>query len=201
METIALKVESRDMSVKASTIRKKGKIPCVIYGGEHLEHVSTQINDVKHLIYTPEFKLADVDMGGKKLKCIVKDVQYHPTTDDILHIDFLALEDGRKVKVNVPVKFKGVSPGVKAGGKLMQTLRKVGVKVDPTNIIDELFIDISNLQLGASVRVKDIERSDNIEIMVNAATPVATVIVPRAVKSAAAEEEKAAKAKGAKAEK
>ncbi len=197
METIALKVEPRDTKVKAAVIRKEGRIPCVIYGGDHLEHVSTHINDVKHLIYTPAFKLADVDMGTKNLKCIIKDVQYHPITDNIVHIDFLAIEDGRKVKVEIPVKFRGVSPGVKAGGKLMQTLRKIKVKVDPVHIVDELFIDISELQLGAAVRVKDIDANENLEIMFNEATPVATVEVPRAVKSAAAEEEKAAAAAGA----
>ena len=74
----------------------------------------------------------------KKLKCIIKDVQYHPITDNILHIDFLAIENGRKVKVELPVKFKGVSPGVLGGGKLMQTLRKIKVKVDPSYMVDEL---------------------------------------------------------------
>jgi large subunit ribosomal protein L25 len=190
METVALKVESRDTKVKSARIRKEGKIPAVIYGGAHLEHISTKINDVKHLIYTPAFKLAEVDVDGKKLKCIVKDVQYHPLTDNIEHIDFLAIEEGRKVKVEIPVKFKGESPGVKSGGKLMQTLRKVKVKLDPANIISELFIDISELQLGAAVRVKDIELDeDKIEVMVNKATPVATVEIPRAIKSAAAAEE------------
>jgi len=197
METIALKVETRDVKVKAATIRKAGRIPAVIYGGEHLEHVSTHINEVKHLIYTPAFKLAEVDTGTKKLNCIVKDVQYHPTTDNIVHIDFLAIENGRKVKVEIPVKFKGESPGVRGGGKLMQTLRKVKVKVDPTNMVDELFIDISELELGAAVRIKDIEANDNLEILVNEATPVATVEVPRAVKSLAAEEEAEAAAAAA----
>ena len=145
METISVKVESRDVNVKASTIRKEGKIPAVVYGGDHLEHISTKINDIKHLIYTPAFKLADLDMGGKQLKCIVKAVQYHPLTDAIEHIDFLALEDGRKVKVEIPVKFRGVSPGVKGGGKLMQTLRKIKVKVDPKDIVDELFLSLIHI--------------------------------------------------------
>ena len=201
MKTISFKVESRDMAVKAATVRKNGRIPAVIYGGGNTQHVSTIIGDVKKLIYTPEFRLAEMDVDGKPVKCIVKDVQFHPTTDNVEHIDFLSLEDGRKVKVNIPVKFKGVSPGVKNGGKLMQSLRKVKVKVDPANLVDELYIDISELELGSAVRVKDIEADDNIEILVNAATPVASVIVPRAVKAAEAEQEVGAEgAEGAAAE-
>jgi large subunit ribosomal protein L25 len=196
METVSFKVEPRDVSVKASTVRKAGKIPAVIYGGDHLEHVSTSIKDVKHLIYTPAFKLAQLDVDGKNFKCIVKAIQYHPLTDNI---EFLAIEDGRKVKVEIPVKFRGVSPGVKAGGKLMQTLRKIKVKVDPKDIVDELFIDISELELGSAVRVKDIDANDKLEIMVSDATPVATVEVPRALKSATMEEEAAADAAAAEA--
>jgi len=188
MNTVSLNVESRDLTAKARTLRKAGKIPAVVYGGNNVEHITTTIGEVKHLIYTPDFKLAEMNVNGKNLKCIIKAIQFHPTMDTIEHIDFLAIEDGRKVKVEIPVRFKGESPGVKLGGKLMQSLRKVKVKLDPKDLVDELFVDISALELGDAIRVKDIEAADNLEIMVNPAIPIAVVEVPRAVKAEEAAE-------------
>jgi len=186
METVSVKCENRDATLKASSVRKENKIPAVLYGGDINESFSTTLNEVKGLIYTPDFKIAELDIDGTSRRAIVKSVQYHPVTDAIQHIDFLAIEDGRKVKVQVPVRFKGVSPGVKSGGKLLQSMRKVKIKVDPKNLVNELYIDISNLELGSSVKVKDIELNENIEVMVNENIPVAIVEVPRALKSAAA---------------
>ena len=191
MEIVSVQCEKRDASTKASVVRKEGKIPAVMYGGDINENFSTTLNEVKKLIYTPDFKIANINLDGKEQKCIVKSVQYHPLTDQIEHIDFLAIDEGRKVKVEIPVRFKGVSPGVKAGGKLLQSMRKVKIKVDPKHLVNELFIDISNLQLGSAVKVKDIDIDENIEIMVNKNIPVAVVEVPRALKSAAAQKEDA----------
>lgn len=200
MQTEVFKAEARDASVKAAEIRKQGRIPAVLYGPNVQEHFSVTHNDIKKLVYTPDFKVGQVELGGTSHKCIVKDVQYHPVTDQIRHIDFLVLKEGTKVKVELPVKFKGVSPGVKEGGTLMQSMRKVKVKLDPKDLVDELFIDISELTLGSAVRVKDIVISDNIELMVNEATPIASVEIPRALKSAQAaaegEGEAAAPAEG-----
>ena len=191
METYPFQVEARDSSVNAKQIRKSGKIPAVLYGPDINESFTVTHNEVKKLIFTPDFRIGEVEVGGGKHQCIVKDIQWHPVTDEIIHIDFLALKDGTKVKVEIPVKFKGVSPGIKSGGALVQTMRRVKVKLDPKDLIDELFIDISELELGDAVRVRDIELPDNIELMVNDAVPVATVEVPRALRSATAEEEAA----------
>lgn len=175
-------------------MRSEGKIPAILYGGPEQVAFSTTHNDVKAAVYTPDFKLTELDIDGKKYKSIVKSVQFHPVTDAIEHIDFLEIEDGRPVKVEIPVRFKGVSPGVKSGGKLIQSIRKIKVKADPVNLVDELFIDISQLELGFSVRIKDIQVPEGIEILMNPAIPVAIVEVPRALKSAAAKEETAAAA-------
>lgn len=196
MKTISFKGEKRDTNTKASKLRKEGRIPAVLYGGKVLEHFSVTQNDIKALIYTPDFKLGEVEIDGSKHRCIVKDVQYHPLKDTIEHMDFLAVEEGRKLNVDIPVRFKGVSPGVKNGGTLMQSLRRVTVKLDPANLVDELYIDISELELGDSVKVRDIEDADNIEFMVNTNIPVASVEVPRALKSAEAEAEAEAAAEG-----
>ncbi|MBT8190987.1 MAG: 50S ribosomal protein L25 [Saprospiraceae bacterium] len=191
METVSFKGLKRDLNQKAATLRKDGRIPAVLYGGEILEHFTTTLNDIKSLIYTPDFKLGEVEIDGAKHKCIVKSIQYHPVKDTIEHMDFLVIKEGRKVKVELPVRFKGESPGVKNGGKLMQSLRRVAVKLDPAHLVDELYIDISDLELGNAVKVKDIEENENIEFMVNTNIPVASVEVPRALKSADAEAEEA----------
>ncbi len=186
MEVIAFNAEKRDMAIKAKATRKQGKIPAVLYGTDVQEHFTVLHNDVKKLIFTPDFRVGEVTLDGGKHKCIVKDIQWHPVTDQIAHIDFLALKEGTKVKVEIPVKFKGVSPGVKEGGALMQTMRRVKVKVDPKNLVDELFVDISELKLGEAIRVRDMDVPEGIEVMVNEAVPIATVEIPRALKSAEA---------------
>jgi len=176
----------------AREARNQGLIPAVVYGGGEVAHIGVKLQEVKSLIYTPDFKIAEVQIDGATHKCIVKDVQMHPVTDNVMHVDFLRLVDGHPIKVNIPVKFKGVSPGVKEGGKLVPMMRRVKVKTLPENLVDELFVDISELELGGSVRVRDIEINDKLEIMTTGATPVANVEVPRALKSEEAEAEEAA---------
>ena len=188
MVTVAVNGTTRTDTGKKSTkaVRNQGGIPCVIYGGDDVVHFSTVHNDVKPLIYTPDFKVAQVSVDGKEYRCIVKDVQFHPVKENILHIDFLQLIDGQSVKLELPVKFEGTSPGVKLGGKLQQTLRRIKVKTTPEKMVDVLSLDISELELGQSIRIRDIKEVEGIEVMVDPATPVAMVEVPRALRSAAA---------------
>lgn len=197
MEIVNIKAEVRSEvgSRTARAIRREGKIPCVVYGGDKVDYFAVSPADVKDLIYTPNFKLASIEIDGTEHKCIVKDLQAHPVTDEIIHIDFLRLVEGHPLKVNVPVAFKGASPGVKAGGKLVQTMRTVKIKTDPSNLVDKLYVSVSGLGLGQSVRVRDIEPNENIEILSAPATPVAQVTIPRALKSAAAAEKKEGKKK------
>ena len=180
-------------SKNAKNARKEGLVPCVLYSSTENVHFVIEPRAIRDLIYTPEFHTADLELGGKSFSAIVKDVQYHPLTEEILHIDFLALEPNRPVKVEVPIAFKGVSPGVKAGGKLQKSMQTVKVKTTPENMVDLLHLDISNLGLGQAIRVRDIEPVDGIEIITAAATPVAIIEIPRALRSAAAAEAKAAK--------
>lgn len=187
MQSIAFNATLRPEVGKKATkmVRSEGKIPCVMYGGEEVRYFSTILNDVKHLIYTPEFKIAEITLEGVTYRCIVKEVQYHPLTDAIIHIDFLQLNAEKTVRVQVPVRFVGVSPGVKVGGKLIQKVRRIMIKTTPENMVDELQVDISNLDLNQSIRVRDIKVGENIEIMVSPSIPVATVETPRALRSAA----------------
>jgi large subunit ribosomal protein L25 len=174
--------------------RAQGLIPAIVYGNKTPQSIAVNKSDVRGLIFTPDFKIAEVNIDGNVERCILKEYQCHPVTEEILHIDFLRLKDGVDVKVDIPVRFKGTSPGVKLGGKLQQQMRKVRIKTTPEKLIDEVIVDISHLELGDVLRVKDIDVAKSIEIMVNESNPLATVEIPRALKSAAAAEDKAAKA-------
>jgi len=187
---------------KAETkrFRKTGVIPAVIYGGKENVHCGVKKNDIKSVIYTPEFKLAEVDLDGAKHKCLIKAIQFHPVTDEIMHIDLLQLVDKQPLKAEVPVVCVGVSLGQKEGGKLQQNLRRIKIKTTPENLVNQLTVNIESLELGSAVRVKDIDAVEGIEIMNPEATPVAIVEVPRALKSITAEEEAAEAAEAAAAE-
>lgn len=180
-----------DLGKKATkAIRNQGFIPAVLYGGNEVIHFNTTSADVRELVYTPDFKRADITVDGTTYPCILKEVQYHPVTDEIVHIDFLRLVDGTPVKVEVPVRFKGQSPGVKQGGKLIQSVRRVKIKTMPEHLVDELLLDISSMNLGSSIRVRDIEVGEGIEIMNSPGIPVAAIEIPRALRSATAAAEK-----------
>ncbi|MFN7117112.1 MAG: 50S ribosomal protein L25/general stress protein Ctc [Saprospiraceae bacterium] len=186
MQVVNIKGELRaDLGKKgAKATRDNGKIPCVLYGGNEVVHFATTLNEVRHLIYTPDFKVAQVEVDGKPFRCIVKEKQFHPVNDQIIHLDFLRLEEGHPVKVEVPVRFRGSSPGVKNGGKLLQKVRTVKIKALPENIVDELTVDISQLDLGQSIRVRDVKPGEGVEILTSPGVPIATVEVPRALRSA-----------------
>lgn len=187
MKVVQISAEPRtELGKKANkAARKNGSIPAVIYSVNGVEHFSTTASAVKGIVYTPELKIAEIELGGKKKKALLKDIDFHPVTDEIVHIDFLELVDGHPVNANVPIKFKGVSPGVKAGGKLMASLRNVKIKTTPDKLVDELFVDISSLELAQSVRVKDLELPEGVEVKADGNTPIAIIEVPRALKSAA----------------
>ena len=187
MNTFQLAGEARTDTGKKATKadRAAGRIPCVIYGREGAEHFTVTPSAVRKLIYTPNFNVVELNVGGTDSRAILKDVQYHPVSDAIEHIDFLRVEEGHPIKVELPLRTKGVSPGVKAGGRLVQSVRKIKVKTMPDKLVDELFVDISPLELGESIRVRDIEVPEGIEIMTNQAVPVALVEIPRALRSAA----------------
>jgi large subunit ribosomal protein L25 len=199
MEKIKLSGQAREGLGKkyAKSVRNEGNIPCVLYSSSENIHFSVKPLEVRDLIFTPAFRTAEVELNGNTHPCIVKDVQWHPVTDEIVHIDFLELEANRPVKVDLPVAFHGVSPGVKGGGKLQKNLQKVKVKTTPENMVDILNLDISTLELGQAVRVRDIAPIDGVEIITAGATPVATVEIPRALRSASSAEEKEAAAAGA----
>jgi large subunit ribosomal protein L25 len=194
MVTLEINATSRHGFGKkgSKTDRKSGNVPAVMYGGEEVLHFTVTKVGVKHLIYTPDFKVAEIVLDGKKYSAILKSAQFHPVSEELLHIDFLRLIPKTPIKVEVPLRFKGTSPGVKLGGKLIQQLRKIKIKTTPESLVDELKADISKLDLGQALRVREVIVPAGVEIMNNGATPVALIEIPRALKAAAAAEAKAA---------
>lgn len=188
MQTIEISGQKREElgKVGSKSTRSQGLIPCVLYGGKEVTHFSTTLANVRHLVYSPDFKIADLTIDGKHTKAILKEWQMHPVTEEVVHIDFLQLVEGHQVIVEIPLRFKGESPGVKLGGKLIALVRKLKVKTKPENLIDCLYVDISNMELGQSIRVRDTEIPEGIEILNAGSIPVARIEIPRALRSAAA---------------
>ena len=184
MEIVKVAAELRNnLGKKANKrARKENKVPGVMYGGNEVFHFNTTAPALKSIVYTSEFKLVELDIDGQTYKCILKDIQFHPVTDKIIHVDFLRLFDGVPVTVEVPVKFEGVSPGVLEGGKLIQTVRRITLKTTPEYLVNQVVVDISSLKLGFAVRVKDITPMENVQVMNVPNTPVANVEIPRVLR-------------------
>ncbi len=189
MKTVTLKAEPRNEvgTKSAKELRSAGLVPCVIYGGEDNVLFAVASQDLAPLIYTADFFNVDVDVDGKTYKTIIKDLQFHPVTDEVLHIDFQELIQGRKVKTSLPVHLEGNAPGVREGGILQHKLLRLNVRVKPENMVEYLALDITSMKLGESLKVKDID-SGAIEVLDSPSIPVASVISPRALRSAKSKE-------------
>ncbi len=137
--------------------RREGNIPCVIYGGEKQIHFITNEIKFDKIIFTPEVCLITIDVEGKEYLTILQDVQYHPVTDKVLHADFLELTDGKSIAIGIPVALKGSSAGVMAGGQLIKKMHKVRVKGLVEHLPETVEVDISDLVIGSSIKVRDIE--------------------------------------------
>ena len=196
MKTIAIQAEVKQgtgRSISANA-RKEGKIPCVVYGGSGNVNLLVAEKELNKFLYTPEVLIAEINIdGGKTVKALVQDSQFHPVTDATLHADFLELVPGQPVKVSLPIKAVGNSVGVRAGGKLKEILRKLRVKGMPENLPDYIEIDISDVNIGQSFRVNQLQL-DGVEFLDAPNNVVVTVSATRATRQA---EEAAAAAKPA----
>ncbi len=141
----------------AKALRDAGQVPCVLYGQGTQTHFSVKDISIEKLVYNPDVFQFELDVDGKKTKAIIQEVQQHPVTDKIMHVDFLELDDKKPVKVALPVRLTGSSRGVMAGGKLMQVFRRLKVIGLPGELPDAVTIDITKLRIGQSVRVGDLE--------------------------------------------
>jgi len=196
MNTIALEGTKRAELGKKATkaVRKAGNVPCIIYGGSETVAFEANKKSFTPIVYTPNFYIVEIAVDGANHKCILKDIQFHPVTDEIQHVDFLELSDDKKVIVDLPLVFEGLSAGVREGGKQLAQMRKLRVKAFPKDLIPELKVDVTNLELGRSIKVQEVSYP-NLEILNSMSNPMVSVEIPRALKSA----EAAAEGEGAEA--
>jgi large subunit ribosomal protein L25 len=170
----------------SKVLRKQKLVPCVLYGNkaENKNFVLVE-KELKELIYTPFSYIVEIAIDGKIHTCILKDIQFHPVTDEILHIDFLNIDENKPVAIDVPVKITGHSEGVKQGGKLQILIRKIKVSALISELPDELPVDITNLQLGKSICIGDL-LFDKLDILTPKSNIICSVKMTRAALGAAA---------------
>ena len=185
MNSIAISGSPRENVGKrdAKELRYAGKVPAVLYGGKEQIHFAIDAPALRDLVYTPEVNFAELEIAGKKYNAIMQDIQFHPLTEKIQHIDFLQLFDDKNVTIEIPVKLTGTSPGVKMGGKLVQKLRKLKVNALPKDIPQFVEVSIEPLEVGKSIRVRDL-KADNYTITNVKEDTVVSVIMSRALKQA-----------------
>jgi large subunit ribosomal protein L25 len=196
MKSITIKGSERESVGKVATkaLRNAGAIPCVLYGGDQPVHFSAEEKAFKTLVYTPNAHTVVIELGnGKSYNAILQDIQVHPVSDKILHIDFFQLFDNKEITMEVPVKIVGTSKGVLAGGVLRLNTRKLKVKALPSNLPDFVEADITPLEMGNKLYVTKLV-SDKYKLMHPDNTVVCQVRISRAAMKAAQEAAKAAKA-------
>lgn len=174
----------------ATALRNSKQVPCVLYGGKEQVHFAVLASDFKNLIYTPDVHTVDLSIAGKKYSAILQETQFHPLTDDLLHVDFLEIIAGKPVTMNIPIRTTGTSPGVRSGGKLMKKLKTLKVNGLVEKMPDTVEIAIDSLEIGQGVRVGDI-KLDGLTILNSPTITAISVQVTRAVTTAADETAKA----------
>ena len=158
MKTLAISAESRDKVGKSNTrqLRNQGNVPCVLYGGEKQVCFYAHENEFRKLVYTPDVFVVELSIDGNVKRCIMQDIQFHPVSDKILHIDFLEVFDDKPITVSIPVILKGLAIGVRNGGNLMFRRRKIITRGLVANLPDAIEIDIENVKIGEFIYIKDI---------------------------------------------
>ena len=159
MKTLAINAKKRQNVGKTSTraLRNQGNVPCVLYGGEKQVTFYAHENDFRKLVYTAETFVVELDIDGSTIRAIMQDIQFHPVSEKILHIDFLEVFDDKPVTVSLPVILEGVPIGVKNGGNLMFRRPKIITKGLVSNLPDAITIDVEHLKIGMFIYIKDIE--------------------------------------------
>lgn len=202
MKSITIKGSERESVGKKSTkaLRDAGQVPCVLYGGDKPVHFAAEEKAFKSLVYTPNAHTVVIEAGKNAYNAILQDIQVHPVSDRILHIDFFQLNDKKEITMEVPVKVTGTSPGVLNGGVLRLNQRKLKVKALPANLPDFVEANISEMEMGNKLYVTKLV-SDKYKLMHPDNTVVAQVRISRAAMKAAQEAAKAAKGAPAKGKK
>jgi len=198
MKTITIEGQLRTEFGKKATrqLRSQELVPGVIYGGAQEINFYAPAKAFKLLVYTPEFQVAEVNVGGNAYRCILKDLQFDKVTDVLAHVDLLELVGDKKVVATLPIKFIGTSIGVKEGGKLITKMKSLKIKALPADLKENIEVDITNLVLNGNIRVEDV-KLENIEVLNSPRIPIASVVLTRQLKQEEAATPKAAPAKAA----
>lgn len=186
MKSVELQGTLRDSKGKkaSKSLRAQENVPCVLYGNGENKYFYAPESSFREIIYTPNVYLINLDLNGKKHQAIIQDIQFHPVTDKLVHIDFYEVSDNKKVVVNLPVKVSGNSQGVKEGGKLSIDKKRLKVKAFVKDMPELINIDITTLGMGKTIRIGDL-KFDNVELVEMAAMPVVSVKATRQAKEAA----------------
>jgi len=197
MKTIEIKGTAREVGGKkaAKLLRKQGLVPCNLYGELKDEKglpkaiaFSVSEAELRKLIYTPDIYTVKLDVDGQQCIAILKEAQFHPVKDNVLHVDFYQITDEKPIVMEVPIKLNGLAEGVKAGGKLSASVRKLKVKAVHTAIPERLDIDVTSLQLGKTIKVADLH-FEGLELVTSPSVVVCQVKMTRNARSAASTEE------------
>jgi large subunit ribosomal protein L25 len=196
MKSITIKGSERESVGKKATkaLRNAGKVPCVVYGGEKPLHFSAEEFAFKNLVYTPSAHTVVVELDkGRKLNAVMQDIQFHPVSDKILHVDFYQLFEDKPVTMEIPVRLEGSSPGVRNGGRLLFRNRKLSIKALPDHLPDFFNIDISEMKIGDYITVETLKKDDFVILH-----PDDTVVVQvKTARAAVVVEEEGAETEGA----
>ena len=194
MKSITIKGSERESVGKVATkaLRNAGMVPCVIYGGSQPVHFAAEEKAFKSLVYTPNAHTVAIELGKDSYNAVLQDIQFHPISDGILHIDFFQLSEDKEIIMEVPVNIVGTSPGVLLGGVLNLNQRRLKVKALPKNLPDFVEANISELQMGNKLYVTKLP-TKNFKLMHPDNTVVCQVKISRAAMKAAQEAAKAEK--------
>lgn len=182
MKSFAITGERRSAISKQNVreLRKGGSVPCVLYGGKEPIHFSAPAMAFKGLVYTPEVFTVDITIDGATHKAVMKDLQFHPINDSLMHLDFLEIADNKPVTVQIPVVITGSSAGVRQGGTLHKKLRLLTVKALPGNLPDNVTIKIDDMNIGDAIHVRDL-KVDGVEFLDLPSKIIVAVKITRAV--------------------
>lgn len=158
MKTLAISAKLRNGTGKTDSkaLRNQGNVPCVLYGGEKQVCFYAHENDFRNLVYTPEVFIVELDIEGEKCRAVMQDLQFHPVTDKLLHLDFLQIFDDKEVTMTIPVHLEGISIGIRNGGVLSFRRRKIITRAIPGNLPEYIEINIEDLEIGQSIFIKDL---------------------------------------------
>lgn len=192
MKSITINGSKREHVGKVATkaLRNAGKVPCVIYGGDSPIHFSAEELAFSKLVYTGDAHTVVIALeDGTKIDAVMQDIQFHPVSDKILHVDFFQLHPGKEINMIIPVRVEGTAPGVKdQGGLLSRNKRKLTVRGIPKNLPDFLTADISKLKLNDAITVADLSE-DTFKILHPESQVVCQVKMSRASMSITTDEE------------